>query len=35
MSNKCNPKKDCNVCKECCQEYIENGDECDKFLLAQ
>lgn len=30
MSNKCNPKKDCNVCKECCQEYIENGDECDK-----
>jgi hypothetical protein len=30
MSNKCSPKKDCNVCKECCQDYIENGEECDK-----
>tara|TARA_Y100000593_G_scaffold90286_1_gene176377 strand:- start:2571 stop:3356 length:786 start_codon:yes stop_codon:yes gene_type:complete len=30
MSNKCSPKNDCNVCKECCQDYIENGEECDK-----
>jgi len=29
-ANKCSPKTDCNVCKECCQDYIENGDECNQ-----
>ena len=29
-ANKRRKKKDCNVCKESCQDYRENGEECNK-----
>lgn len=31
--NECQPSKGCNVCPECCKDYVPDGTDCDKCVL--
>lgn len=31
-SNECHPSKTCNVCDKCCNEFIPDGEPCDKCV---
>ena len=31
-ANECNPSSTCNVCPECCQDYIPDGSSCNKCV---
>jgi gamma-glutamyl hercynylcysteine S-oxide synthase len=33
--NECHPSKTCNVCAKCCNEYIDDGPNCDKCVDDQ
>jgi len=34
-ANECHPKKGCNVCEGCCNDFIPDGLQCDKCVKAK